>query len=287
MSPKHKFLSILSTFCSPIRSIDSFQAIVEEIGRIEEVVHWADRFEKPKRWFKDNPDWLSRVFDMADLLVRQGAEVIYPGHDLYAKAFYGLLDPPVFLSVKGNKELIASEDSLTLVGSRKMSDLSRQWIERELSGEFPYSATVSGGARGVDQCVHINSVMMGIPTVVVLPCPLSQIYPRSLSEHIDSVLCGDGAVVSEFAISGPVLPGYFHLRNRLLAALGSATVVVQAGMRSGTVVTAQHAAKLRGEVFCVSSHPVDQDFRGNQWLISEGAEPISSIYEIKDLMRCN
>lgn len=202
----------------------------------------------------------------------QGVQFVVYGHELYPASCYLMADPPLCLSFLGAPAWLA-ERSLSVVGSREPSAESLRWMESELSQfcETERALIVSGGARGVDQKAHGVALRKGCPTVVVLPSGLGELYPSSLQDWVRPVLDGGGCFVSEYDFGQKMHKHLFHHRNRLIAALGAVTLLVEAKRRSGTLITAHQAAQMGRAVCVVPGHPQDPHFAGCLDLLSEGA----------------
>jgi len=206
-------------------------------------------------------------------LQEKGIQYTYPGHVMYPEAFLKMLEPPLFFEYLGTPCWMNGE-TLSVVGSRKIHPLTQQWIEHELScfvSLKPDVVLVSGGAEGVDQCVHLLSIKKQRPTIVILPCGLNQIFPISLRNIIHHVLQNGGCILSEFESYQTVRKSYFFFRNRLIAALSSIIFVVQAERKSGTFLTVHHALQNGRCVITLPAHPMMSEFSGNRHLIKEGA----------------
>ena len=146
-------------------------------------------------------------------------------------------------------------------------------MEKEFSEfcEKQKPCVVSGGARGIDQKSHAMALRKSLPTIIVLPSGLGKLYPDSLKQWIGPVLDGGGCFISEYNFDQAMHKHLFHHRNRLIAALGKATLLVEARRRSGTLITAQQAIQLGRPVWVVPGHPHDPHFLGSLDLLAEGA----------------
>lgn len=206
------------------------------------------------------------------LLMKKGIQLVCYGEDLYPSSCYRMEEPPLTLSYQGAPAWQGSE-ALSVVGSREPAFESLQWMEKEFSA-FCLKArpcVVSGGARGIDQKAHAIAVRSGLKTVVVLPSGLGALYPESLREWMEPVLAQGGCFLSEYAFEQRMHKHLFHHRNRLIAALGKATLLVEARRRSGTLITAQQALHLGRPVWVIPGHPLDGHFGGSLDLLTEGA----------------
>lgn len=190
----------------------------------------------------------------------------------YPAGLYQMEDPPLLLTLYG-KPCWQDRPALSVVGSRKPLRESQSWIEEEL-GEFTQRhqpLLVSGGARGVDQLVHALAIRKNTPTLVYLPSGLAAVYPQGLQDWIENIVQCGGGLLSEYSLDQRVDRFLFHHRNRLIAATGLATVIVQAAEKSGTLMTAHLASAGGRPVWVLPGHPLQEAFRGNLQLLREGA----------------
>jgi DNA processing protein len=181
-------------------------------------------------------------------------------------------DPPLTLSFLGHASW-REEKNLSVVGSREPCFESTQWMEKEFSEFCEKSKTsiISGGARGIDQKAHAIALRHHLSTVVVLPSGLASMYPDSLREWVSPILDKGGCFLSEYSYEQKMHKHLFHHRNRLIAALGKATLLIEARRRSGTLITAHQALQLGRPVWVVPGHPLDVHFGGSLDLLTEGA----------------
>lgn len=194
----------------------------------------------------------------------------------YPRALWALADPPPVLFLRGRVNLL-SRDGVTLVGARRATSRARdiaQRLGRTLAGAgIP---VVSGLALGVDGAAHEGALGASGDTVAVLGTGADIAYPRSHSRLFREIL-RRGLVVSEFLPGTPALPHHFPRRNRILAALGRTTVVVEAGARSGSLITVDHALDLGRDVWAVPG-PIERSAcAGSNRLLADGARPLLSL----------
>lgn len=202
----------------------------------------------------------------------QGVHFVCYGEELYPSQCYLMTDPPLVFSYVGCPAWL-SEKTISVVGSREPAAESIQWMEKEFVSfcEKENPCVVSGGARGIDQKSHAVALRTNTPTIVVLPAGLGNVYPETLVEWMPAVLAGSGCFISEYAHSQRMHKNLFHHRNRLIAALGRATLLIEAKRRSGTLITAQQALQIGRPVLVVPGHPQDPHFSGSLDLLTEGA----------------
>jgi DNA processing protein len=190
-----------------------------------------------------------------------------------------LHDPPDELYVRGRAEVL-TEPAVAVVGARSCSSYGSQ-VARSLARELTAAGVVvvSGLARGIDGEAHRGSLEAGGSTIAVLGCGIDRDYPRSnagLAERIRA----SGGVVSEYPPGTEPAPWRFPARNRIIAGLSLATVVVEARERSGALITADFALELGREVFAVPGEITAALSAGTNDLLRQGAAPLLSAEDV-------
>ena len=253
----------------------------------------TSRFGDFRRTYSDSLErWLPRI-DSAQLKslydsVASGRFHIVTDQDLHwprALTDLGYATPPV-LWVAGQKEtLSASALSIALVGSRAATNYG-QWVTGELVTEIIQRnhVVVSGGAYGIDAIAHRAALMSSGKTIAVLAGGIDRLYPTGNQELFDRMMV-DSLVVAELPPGSSPTKWRFLQRNRLIAALGRATVVVEAGWRSGSINTANHASGLGRVVGAVPGAVTAASSAGCHRLIRESvAELVTCGADIFELL---
>jgi DNA processing protein len=187
---------------------------------------------------------------VAEGLKACGARLVTPSDDEYPRSLEDLADPPATLFVRG-RDLNELFPRVALVGARRSSLLGDEVAKEIGAGLAEAGVTVvSGAARGIDTASHRGALAAGGATVAVLGCGIERAYPASNRPLLDRIAI-DGAVISEYPPG--VLPDAFRFpaRNRIVAALAEAVVVVEGAAGSGSLITADHALDLGRSVFAV------------------------------------
>jgi DNA processing protein len=191
-----------------------------------------------------------------------------------------LHDPPTRLFLRGEDADLLTRPSVAIVGARSCSPYGAQvarTLARELAGAG--LVVVSGLARGVDAEAHRGALEAGGATVAVLGCGIDVDYPRRHAE-LARRIAATGLVVSEYPPGTEPAPWRFPARNRIIAALCAATVVVEARERSGALITADFALELGREVFAVPGEITAGLSAGTNRLIRQGAAPLLSSEDV-------
>ena len=222
---------------------------------------------------------LSQAEKDLKLAESSGIEVLTFGHPHYPAALAALDDAPPVLYCRGVAEAL-NGPSVALVGSRTPTPYGEKTAARladELAGLG--IAVTSGLARGIDTFAHRAAVDAGGRTFAALGSGLLNVYPPENAELAKSILV-KGVLVSELPLKAEPEPGYFPRRNRIIAALSSVTVVVEAGEDSGALITARYAAA-QGKPVCAVPGPAASPMsRGPHLLIREGARLVESAEDI-------
>lgn len=181
-------------------------------------------------------------------------------------------DPPLALWVNGARTELLNAPQVAIVGSRNASCGGRATAEdfAEYLGERGLTIT-SGLAAGIDAASHTGALRQASGTVAVFGCGIDTIFPRDNHRLAHEVAAG-GVLVSEYPPGVPPLPQQFPERNRIIAGLALGTLVVEAGRRSGSLITARLTADLGREVFAIPGSIHNPLSRGCHWLIRQGAK---------------
>lgn len=208
-----------------------------------------------------------------------GARLVPWGSAEYPQQLVSIHDPPAALYVKGGA-LPDMPRAVAAVGARRCTDLGRE-IARSIGRGLAAAGVtvVSGAARGIDAAAHEGALDAGGLTVAVLGCGIDQVYPpgsRALIGRIGET----GAVVSEYAPGVPPEPFRFPARNRLIAGLAAATVVVEGAARSGSLITGDHALEFGRDVYAVPGAVTNPLAEVPLALIREGAIMIRGVEDL-------
>jgi DNA processing protein len=208
----------------------------------------------------------------------------HPGHPDYPLMFLKMKEPPLFVEYRG-EALWLKDDFISVVGTREPHALTESWMRRHLGSflEQQQIGVVSGGARGVDQLAHLLAIKYKKPTVFVLPSGIENMYPRSLHDLAERYAEYPLCFLSEFELRQQIHRSNFYVRNRLIAALGALTLVVQADIKSGSLLTVHHCLEIGRTVATVCSHPEIQGFGGNLKLLHEGAYLTRNANDLREL----
>lgn len=235
---------------------------------------------------RDGPPLFEQRLDAARrwLVGGSGRCVITLGDTAYPPRLLESADPPLLLYAQGRLDLLAA-DSVAVVGSRQPTPqgatnartLARQLSERGIT-------VVSGLAQGIDGAAHDGALEGPGSTVAVVGTGLDIVYPgrhKALAQRI----AAHGLLLSEFAPGTPPLPEHFPLRNRIIAGLSLGTLVVEAALRSGSLITARLALESGRDVYAVPGSIHAAQSQGCHALIKQGAKLVEGIDDIVEELR--
>ena len=195
-------------------------------------------------------------------------------------------DPPPSLWVRGDADPgVLADTAVAIVGARACSGYGRTVARMLASGTAAAGAVVvSGLARGIDGEAHRGALAAPGRTVAVLGCGVDRDYPAAHAELAHAIVAGGGLVVSEYAPGVEPAPWRFPARNRIIAGLAAATVVVEARERSGALITADFALEDGREVLAVPGEVTSALSAGTNALLRQGATPATSVADVLEAL---
>ena len=215
------------------------------------------------------------------------ARLITPGDEDWPDQLNDLAAPPIGLILRGNINAL-HQSSLAIVGTRNPTSYGAR-----IAGEFAAGfadrewAIVSGGAYGIDSYAHKGALIAEGVTVAVVASGIDINYPAG-NTRLFAEICESGAMVTEFMPGHKALPNRFLTRNRLIAALSKATLVVEAAFRSGSLRTARDAAEIFRPVMAIPGPINSPTSEGCHRLIGErAAEIVTSVADAVEFVGAN
>jgi DNA processing protein len=232
------------------------------------------------------PDALPALLErtLAWLAADEHRQIVTLGDPAYPSSLLETADPPLLLYVQGRIELLCAE-SIAIVGSRSAT---RQGLDnaQRFAAQLSHAGftVVSGLALGIDAAAHEGALEGAGSTLAVVGTGLDSAYPtrnRPLANRIAEL----GLLVSEYSLGTPPLQAHFPQRNRIIAGLARATLVVEAAPRSGSLITARLANEAGRDVFAIPGSIHSQQSRGCHALIKQGAKLVESVADIVEELR--
>lgn len=241
---------------------------------------------KTTQIFFDRKSSLDTEYDW-EILQRQNIRACSQDDPDYPKLLKEIPDAPPLLYVRGNVSVLNDRPCVAIVGTRKPTDTGRH-ITQMLARELAHAGVVvvSGLALGLDAEAHLGAIHAHGITVATLGNGLldARIAPRTNFPIAKRILETNGALVSEFPPNTPASVGTFPMRNRVIAGLCLATVIVEAGEKSGTLITARLALEYNREVFAVPGSILSPLSQGANRLLKDGAHPVTATQDILDVL---
>lgn len=230
----------------------------------------------------EEPDGLAAQLELTSAWLSGGLDrrVLTLGDPAYPQSLLDTEDPPLMLYLLGSlacqPQPFDALPCLAMVGSRNPTP---QGVihARQFARFFSENGlcVVSGLALGIDGAAHDGALQGGSPTIAVVGTGLDRVYPK---KHLDLAhrIAGQGLLVSEFALGTPPLNANFPRRNRIISGLSLGTLVVEAALQSGSLITARLAAEQGKDVFAIPGSIQSQQSRGCHLLIRQGAKLVES-----------
>jgi DNA processing protein len=240
------------------------------------------------RALEQPPEDLDAQVDRVLNWLAEGADrhVLTLGDPMYPVELLQMADPPLLLYVLGDVQALHHPRRLAIVGSRNPTPQGEA-NARQFAQALGQAGVcvVSGLALGVDGAAHDGALLGGAPTVAVVGTGLDRVYPKrhlALAHRITA----QGAIVSEYPLGTPPLPENFPRRNRIISGLAQGTLVVEAAVQSGSLITARLAAEQGREVFAIPGSIHAPQSRGCHALIRQGAKLVESAQDILEDLHC-
>lgn len=227
---------------------------------------------------------LREARQIAQTCGERSIQIVPFSSDRYPPLLRASAAPPAALYVRANALTFTfPARMIAIVGTRAASvEMCQQTTQMSLHLAEHGLPVVSGLALGVDGAAHRGALMASVScsTIAVVAHGLDRVYPSSHTQLAESILSKGGALVSEYPPGAEPLKHHFLERNRIIAALTLGVLVVQAGERSGSLVTARYAADFGRDVFVLENTDGDSAFSGGAQLIEDGAIPVAGAREI-------
>jgi len=258
--------SVSAIFESDAASLSRIRGISENLA--DRILSWRDHVE------------LDRELEIAR---NGGVTILCRTDDEYPAALRELRDAPLCIYIRGALPPDLSVRSLSIVGTRNASNYGAR-MARHLSEAAAFGGwtTISGLAIGIDTIVHQATVDAGGKTVAVLGGGLAKLHPAENLDLARAIIRTGGAVISEFPMTTVPTRHTFPMRNRIIAGLSCGTLVVEAGVNSGSLITAAQALEQGRHVFAVPGEADNPSAAGCNTLIKQGAKLVMNFDDVLD-----
>ncbi len=225
----------------------------------------------------------STALEEIEKLMKLDANLITYQDAKYSRLLGSIDNCPPILSYKGNIELMQSK-VVSIVGSRNCSISGKQMAAKIANELSKYDVAIcSGLARGIDTVAHESSMPN---TISVIAGGIDNIYPPE-NHRLYADIAQNGLLLAELPIGSVPLARHFPQRNRIISGLSHAVVIIEAGLSSGSLITAKFALEQNREVFACPGFPLDPRCKGSNKLIKDGAQLLESSEEILEYLNTN
>jgi DNA processing protein len=247
------------------------KASLEEIGfkhqQIEAILH------PNEKTINISLEWLNASNDRF---------LLHFDHPSYPKLLKQIASPPPLLYGYGNARHL-NNYQIAMVGSRSPSPQGKENAKFFASRLSECGWTITSGlALGIDGFSHQGAVLGGFTTIAVLGTAIDKMYPRRHIKLAEQILLNDGVIISEFAPHTLGRPEYFPRRNRIISGLSVGTLIVEAAIKSGSLITARCALEQNREVFALPGNILNPMSAGCHYLIQQGAKLVTCVGDINE-----
>lgn len=253
--------------------------LINTIGNISILFeHTPAHLPEQVKCYCKNPDWEQVENDLA-WLQESHRHFIPISSDHYPKLLRNIPDPPIGLFAQGDIDIL-NLPQIAIVGSRNPSASGLETAKAFASflGQSGLAIT-SGMAMGIDGAAHSGALSAGAPTIAVAGTGLDRVYPAQ-HQTLAHEIANTGCLVSEYPPGTPAIPGNFPKRNRIISGLSIGTLVVEAALRSGSLITARLALEQGREIFAIPGSIHNPLARGCHNLIRQGAKLVETAEDI-------
>lgn len=262
-----KLYRLLEYFRTPENIFNAGKDLLAEFFLTDECLQYFHR-----------PDWRDVEADLRWMEVNNNYFIPVSSPD-YPSLLKQIPDPPIGLYVRGDKGVLNSLQ-IGMVGSRNPTPSGKRTAHEFARGLTELGITITSGlAVGIDTAAHTGALESGGRTIAVLGNGLNTVYPKRNSKLAEQI-CGNGLLVSEFPLDHKPVASNFPRRNRIISGLSIGVLIVEAALRSGSLITARHALEQGREVFAIPGSIHNPLAQGCHALIQQGAKLTEKIRDI-------
>ncbi len=271
-----RFIQRLYNYFGDIEA--AFKASLKDLSQIEGLnIKKAEKFVSLRGQI-DPEKVLSEV-------VEKGISYVTPEDEKYPELLKNISDPPAVIYYRGSLDDCNLKRTLAVVGSRKASYNAKEELSKIIS-QFAGTdiCIVSGLASGIDSQAHISALDNGLKTIGVIASGLNFFYPSNNKYLYEKIEDGNGAVISEYFPTFEPLKFRFPQRNRIVSGLSYGTLVVEASLKSGALITANSTLEQGRELMCMPGLISNPNTEGIYKLLKNGATLVTSADDILEAL---
>jgi DNA processing protein len=257
----------------------TFFRLVKFCGSVEKALEMAPSISK--RGGRAKPIKIASKADAEsehEALTKFGAEILMYGEERYPRLLQQITDAPPILTVRGHTHLCTNTNMVGMVGARNAS-ANGCIFAKKLAGDLgaAHHIVVSGLARGIDAAAHRGA--LGTGTIAVIGGGINNVYPPENAILFEEIAT-TGLIISELPFGAEPHARSFPGRNRIIAGMSRGVVVVEASLKSGSLITADYANDYGRDVFAIPGSPMDPRCHGTNKLLKEGATMVETVRDI-------
>jgi DNA processing protein len=264
-------------------------ALIDQMGSFRQLFESRDSVNNPAldqqlqiiRKAYHAGQWQAEVDKIGKTLDQFQAQIVPITSEDYPPQLQQITKPPPLLYIRGNPHCL-NLPQLAIVGSRRMTKggevIATSWAKSLAASGFTIT---SGMAVGIDSCAHRGALEahQGV-SIAVIATGIDRIYPSRNASLAEQIIEKGGALVTEFAPGTPPLPAHFPQRNRIISGLSLGVLVVEAALKSGSLITAKYALEQNREVFAIPGSINSPQSKGCHQLIKQGACLVETTAEL-------
>lgn len=202
----------------------------------------------------------------------------------YPNELKNIYDMPLVLYAKGNIENLKNKNKIAIVGSRNCSEYGKK-VTQKISYQLAKKefTVVSGMAKGIDTYAHRGALLAKGMTTAVLGSGIEFVYPEENRILYNKILYSNGLIISEYPLNTKPIPEYFPIRNRIISGISNKVLVTEAGIKSGSIITANLALEQGKDVYAIPGNITDKQSEGTNQLIKDGAFLVTGLEDITNI----
>ncbi len=268
----HKKIALVETFgLTALFSLDNKPSVLSSANNLS--VKQLHAFHQP--------DW-QKITHIIHASAACNSAIICYDDTYYPQLLKQIYDPPLVIFMQGNP-LLLNAPQVAVVGSRAASVGGRDTAFKICQQLAQHNFIITSGlALGIDAAAHRGALSEPASTIAVVATGLDQVYPARHHSLAQKIIVYSGAIISEFVPGTQARSGHFPKRNRLISGLSLGVLVVEAELKSGSLITARCALEQNRDVFAIPSSIENKQAKGCHWLIKQGAKLVEECADIID-----
>ena len=270
--PREK-LELIKILGTPEKIFNYTENGLKEFTNSEKIIHKIINSTKRKQ--------AEKIYEKT---LAENIEIVGLFDSKYPYKLKNIYYAPIILYAKGNLNLLESEKTIAIVGSRNCSEYGRKITEKMsyMLAKKDYTI-VSGMARGIDSYAHKGALIAQGKTIAVLGSGINYIYPKENEILYNTILEEQGLIISEYPLNMIPTPKCFPARNRIISGISDKVLVTEASQKSGSIITANFAIEQGKNVYAIPGNITSVKSEGTNELIKEGAFLVTTLEDIIDL----